>query len=240
MDRLFRYGIGCVGLLGIVATVLTLLVALVEPKATIQILQEYAGISPAPLVITQVAISSPAPTYTPYPTYTPGPACIPCADCSISGCPQITATPTTASQSQDPPPGSVVPFGEAFSMRGVLVFTNPEIHVSGDRVQIRLTIRNERPEAYLLRFRVDVFHLSDDTGRDYPLTYWRPELLTETFQVDLAPNTQHNIEFDYSGSVYATNLGYFSGPIPVSAKSLTFTADEIAGIVTAAWRFDLQ
>lgn len=62
----------------------------------------------------------------------------------------------------------------------------------------------------------------------------------QTFQINISPNGEHIIEFNFSGYVGATDLGYFAGPIPGSVHSIVLTVEDLAGMKNLNWEYDLR
>ena len=260
--KAFDYLVGCAQVIGTVIGIIALIISFIgfvwairNQEAAIQIVRVVSGdATSTPVIIvlptgtplptytpqpgfTSLPTYTPRPTYTPFPTHTPYPTFTPYIIATQTP-PTFTSTPIP--ENQDPPPGSTISAGSSYSYRGIAVSTHPEVRVYGDRVQVRLIVRNNRDQPYILRFTGNIFHLRDDTGKRYPLKFWSSSLEREQQQESLNPNDEHIIEFDFSGYVGATNLGYFQGPIPVNAQYLVFTVDELAGMTNLNWQYNLQ
>jgi hypothetical protein len=178
---------------------------------------------------------TPLPTYTPYPEQpthtpypeqpTPNPAIVPRA-------PDIY-TATARVDEQDPPPGSIVPQGATYERAGIAIYNLNELSASDVEICVgALVIENNKGIEYVLRYKLDVLHLSDDTGRNYARR-----------DTNDRASDQTSIP---SGQKETINMGGFSdrlcfaGTVPAEAKYVILTVDEMAGLENLNWRVDLE
>lgn len=155
---------------------------------------------------------------------------------------QIPPTPT--SDKQNPPSGSVIVPGQAFSKSGIAVWTqkNLEIHrhpggVQNDSIGIPFYIANNSGEQYVIRWKNSLLHLKDDKGHEYQ--QWGDGAVLERFkQINLPPGKTITISCycDSCEDAYWS----FAAVLTPDVKYLIFTIDQIAGMTNLNWRYDVK
>ncbi|MFQ6058457.1 MAG: hypothetical protein ACE5MB_06240 [Anaerolineae bacterium] len=187
----------------------------------------------------------PNPTYTPYPpnpTYTPYPTFTPYLVVATRG--PVIITPTLSAEEQNPPPGSIIPAGEAYTKGGITIRLLKKMQYGDDNLSFTFEIENGSKEQYLIRWKNSAIHLRDDVGKQY-LQYGEEEekIYDKVKAFTLDPGKSTQLRSSAEGYWYrypaVDRFGAFKGPLSYDAKYLLITIDQIVGMSNLNWRYDL-
>ena len=193
---------------------------------------------------TSLAVSStylPQPTHTPYPpnpTYTPYPTFTPYLVVATPG--PVIVTPTPSAEEQNPPAGSIIPAGQAYTKGDIAIRLLKKIGFYEGGLGFSFEIENAGTEQYIIRWKNSALHLRDDLGREYAQSSEEREIYNKVKAFTLNPG--ETVKLEAAGSYYddsAYTFGYFQQTLSYDAKYLLITIDQIAGMSNLNWQYDL-
>lgn len=145
----------------------------------------------------------------------------------------IVPTDTPISDEQIPPPGTTIPFEDSFSKSGITVWLNDFEYNEFKEITFRINIRNERSNDYLLRFRPNVFSVTDNLGKTYKLWSSIGMSLDKLEIKTISPGASIYIDLE-------TTHWKFIGEIDPSVTQIFVHASELAGMQDLHWVYSLE
>ena len=190
-----------------------------------------------------LGFSLPQPTYTLLPTYTPYPTFTPAR--TVLAPKPITVIPTLSTDQQNPPPGSIIPAGEGYTLNGVTVTILKPFCFGSDNFGIQALIENNSSAQILVRWKDSYIHARDDKGKLFRQIDQNASDWDQLKQFAISGGDKHTIR-----NYCTANMNYdywvvdifdrFQGKIDSSAKYLVVAIDQMAGMTNMSWRYDLQ
>jgi hypothetical protein len=176
------------------------------------------------------------PTYTPLPTFT---------SYIIIETPAPTiVVPTPRPDQQDPPPGSMVYGGQAFTKGSVSVVAEREAAIGEEGIEIEFQVHNGTNRQIVVDWTPSAIRLRDNTGHVYHQKDGDTGECLAFYQFALAAGKSYKIEgWHFCGSEIDWNTSTYTpfvGPISAEAEYLIFHVDEFAGLTDLNWRYDIR
>lgn len=142
----------------------------------------------------------------------------------------IPQTFTPFSDLQNPPPETIIPFGEYYSKSGISVSLS-DFNYSHKEISFYINIRNDRSENYLFRFRPTVFSATDNLGHQYHVDdgSGRPIDELKTTTIDAQDSGGYNVW---------SSTWFIYGEIGPEVTQLFIHATDLAGMQDLTWVYD--
>ncbi len=168
--------------------------------------------------------------------YTPSPTPAPVYASPRTSTP-ISVAPT-ASDTQNPAPGTIIPAGQAFARAGVTVVASRDLNILWGQAGPRVKIYNGSGGPIVVRWQPSALHLVDDTSTEYHQLYEDTAGYHQVFQFSMPAGATQMLTASGTG-FFDNAYAYFKGPIAMKAKYVILRIDQIAGLSDLRWRYDL-
>jgi len=180
------------------------------------------------------------PTYAPPPTYTPYPVLpTPKPNITVVTPKPITVVATPSADQQNPPPGSIIPAGQGYTKKGVVITLMKNISIGFGEIDITLTIENQTGQQIVVLWRDSFIRLRDDKGKEFNQQYAGDSFWNENKQFTIASGNTARIVSSNKKST-DTAFSSFIAKLDPNTKYILISVDQLLGMTNMNWRYDIQ